>query len=90
MSGKEKILMKSEEKRSLTELASFFRDLADKIERNQLTLKQGEEEYTLHLPDPVTLELELEDKMKKGRTKRQLEIEIEWYPGEEDSSIKLG
>ena len=28
-------------------------------------MKQGEEEYTLHLPDPVTLELELEDKMTK-------------------------
>lgn len=90
MSGNEKVLLKSEEKRSLTELAGFFRDLANKIENNQLTLKQGGEEFSLHLPDPVTLELELEDKHKKGRTKRQLEIEIEWYLGEEDSSIKLG
>ena len=89
MSGKKTILMKSEEKRSLADLAGFLRELADKIEHNQLTMKQGGESYNLTLPDPVTLELELEDKDKKGRTKRQLEIEIEWYLGEEEDSIKL-
>lgn len=89
MSGKKDILLKSEEKRSLIDVANFLRELGDKIENNQLTLKQGGEEYNLTLPDPVTLELELEDKRKKGRTKRQLEIEIEWYPGEEEGSISL-
>jgi len=90
MSGKKNILLKSEDKRSLAELSRFLRDLADKIDTNQLVLTQGDQEYNLTLPDPVTLELELEDKHKKGRTKRQLEIEIEWYPGEEQSSVQLG
>ena len=90
MSGKKNILLKSEEKRSLSEVARFFRELAAKIETGHLTLTQGNEEYHLNLPDPVTLELELEDKHKKGRSKRQFEIEIEWYPGEEGSSIELG
>lgn len=90
MSGDKTILLKSEEKRSLADVARFLRDLADKIENNQLTLKQGDQEFTLNLPDPVTLELELEDKDKKGRTKRQFEIEIEWYPGEEGGAVSLG
>ncbi len=90
MSGKKNILLKSEEKRSLADVANFLRELADKIEHNQVTLKQGTQEYNLDLPDPVTLELELEDKDKNGRTKRQIEIEIEWYLGEEGGAVSLG
>jgi amphi-Trp domain-containing protein len=90
MSGDKTILLKSEEKRSLADVARFLRELADKIENNQLTLKQGDQVYNLPLPDPVTLELALEDKDKKGRTKRQFEIEIEWYPGEEGGAVSLG
>lgn len=90
MSGTEVVLMESEERHSLAEVARFLRDLADKIERNQLTLQQAGEEYTLTLSDPITLELKLEEEDKKGRVKRQLEIELEWYPGEEPESISLG
>jgi len=89
MSGKKKVLMEMEEKRSLADVAHFLRDLADKIERNQLTLQQGSEEIHLELSDPITLEFELEDKDKNGRIKRQLEIELEWYPDEEEGAISL-
>ncbi len=89
MSGKKKVLMEMEEKRSLADVARFLRDLADKIERNQLTLQQGSEEIHLKLPDPITLEFELEEKHKKRGVKRQLEIELEWYPDEEEGSISL-
>jgi len=90
MSGRKNVMMKSEEKRSLAEVAHFLRDLAGKIESNTLTLKQGGEEVSVSLPDPVTLEVELQEKRKKGSKKRQLEIEIEWYPGGERGSIELG
>ncbi len=90
MSGTEVVLMESEEKRSLADVARFLRDLADKIERNQLTLQQGSEEYILPLPDPITLELKLEKEDKKGRTKHEFEIELEWYPDEEEGTISLG
>ncbi len=90
MSGTEKVLMKSEEKRSLSEVARFLRELADKIERNQLTLHQGGEEIVLELTDPLTLELKLEEEDKGTRTKYQFEIELEWYPGETEEGISLG
>lgn len=90
--AKKKILLKSEDKRSLAEVASFLRDLADKIERNQLVLMQGDKELNLSLPEMLTFEFELEDKFKKNKgTKRQLEIELEWYPdGPSRESVKLG
>ncbi len=90
--SKKKVILKSKDKRRLSEVANFLRDLADKIEANDLTLRQGDEEIKLNLPDPVILELELEEKKnnKKG-TKRQLEIEIEWYVGgKAQKSIKIG
>lgn len=90
MSGKKNILMKSEEKRSLAQVAAFLRELAGKIETNQLSLMQSGEEIQVTLTDPVTLEIELQEKHKKGLNKRQLEIEIEWYPGGESGSIELG
>ncbi|MFO8037107.1 MAG: amphi-Trp domain-containing protein [Anaerolineales bacterium] len=90
MSGTEKVLMKSEEKRSLADVARFLRELADKIERNQLTLHQGGEEIVLELTDPLTLELKLEEEDKGTRTKHQFEIELEWYPGEAEEGISLG
>lgn len=90
--SKKKVILKSKDKRRLSEVANFLRDLADKIEANDLILRQGEEEIKLHLPDPVVLELELEEKKKKKKgTKRQLEIEIEWYVGgKAQKSIKIG
>lgn len=90
MSGRKNVIMESEERRSLADVATFLRDLAEKIESNTLTLKQGGEEIQVPLTDPVTLEVELQEKRKKGSTKRQLEIEIEWYPGGEKGSIELG
>ncbi|MFO7944735.1 MAG: amphi-Trp domain-containing protein [Anaerolineales bacterium] len=90
MSGTEKVLMKSEEERSLADVARFLRDLADKIETNQLTLHQGGEEIILDLTDPITLELKMEEEDKGSRTKHQFEIELEWYPGEEGGAISLG
>ncbi|MBS1250188.1 MAG: hypothetical protein MAG431_01778 [Chloroflexi bacterium] len=90
--GKKTVLLKSEDKRSLANVAQFLRELADKIEANDLTLRQGKKEIKVPLPDPVILELELEEKKKKKKgTKRQLEIEIEWYVGgKSQKSIKIG
>jgi amphi-Trp domain-containing protein len=73
----EKVLMRSEEKRSSSEVANFLRDVASKIDEGSLTFRQGSEEIVFELPDTLELELKLEE--KTGRTpKIQLEIELEW------------
>ncbi|MEA2009019.1 MAG: amphi-Trp domain-containing protein [Chloroflexota bacterium] len=90
--GKKKVLLKSEDKRSLVEVAKFLRDLADKVETNDLILSQGKKKIEVPFPDIVALEFELkENKKKKKGTKRQLEIEIEWYPdGKNQETIQVG
>jgi amphi-Trp domain-containing protein len=91
--GKETTLFESEEKKDIQNVADFLRQLADKIEQKQVVLRQGTEELTLELPHTVNLEIKVEDELKKTKTKRSLEIEIEWYLGqndEPDSGITLG
>ena len=88
---KKTILMKSEEKLPREQVAAFLRELANKVESGTVLLQQGGNEVTLELPSAVELEIQAEEKPKKYKTKRSLEIEIEWYLGQEDNTgISLG
>lgn len=89
--GKEVVLFQSEEKQSRQNVAAFLRQLADKVEPGQVVLQKGAESLTLNLPATVTLEVKAEEEDKKGRTQRSLEVEIEWYEGEEEEgALTLG
>lgn len=88
--GKEVVLFKSEEKRSVQEVAGFLRELADKIAAQQVILQQGENEITLNLPAQITLEVKAEEEDKKTRTQRSLEVELEWNVGEDAGPLTLG
>lgn len=88
--GRETVLFKSEEPKALTEVAAFLRQLADKLETNQVVLQQGTQEVTLEIPANVVLELKAEVEEKKDKTKRSLEVEIEWTDGEEAGPVTLG
>ena len=85
------ILMKSEEQKSRTEVASFLKDVAEKIESGTIKLIQGEETIVLEIPENLTLELKVQEKTKEKKSKKkQLEIELEWYIGEKSEQIELG
>ena len=76
------ILFKSKEHRSLSEVADLLRELADRLDQNEVVLQKGSEELTLTVPDSVIFELAVEEKVKKRKTKREIEIEIEWQEGD--------
>lgn len=87
----EVVLFKSEERKSLREVATFVRQLADRLDQHEVTLRQGEEEVTLSIPDQVVLELKVEEEAKRSGPKYSLEIEIEWTEGEAgDTGVALG
>ncbi|WP_457572733.1 amphi-Trp domain-containing protein [Desulfolithobacter sp.] len=91
--GREKVLFKSEEKKSVTEVCAMLRQMADKIEQGHMTLSQGGNEIVLDFPRSMVLEIKVEDETKKRKgTKRSLEIELEWYPDarDEDTSVTIG
>jgi hypothetical protein len=46
-------------------------------------LRRGEEEFAPDFPNKSVLELRIEEKDKKGKTKRTLEIEIGWIDVDE-------
>lgn len=89
--SKEKVLFKSEQRQSVKEVAAYLRQLADRIEAQQVTLRKGADELTLDFPSTVELEVEVEEEMKKDKGKKlQLEIELEWYEGqEEEGSLEI-
>lgn len=91
--GKETVLFKIEEKRSVGNVADFLRQLAEKVEAQQVILQQGKKEVVLNLPATVELEIKAEKEEGKKRTKKKLELEIEWVVGDkkgERGSFSLG
>ena len=81
--AKEIVLFKSEERMDLQSVSAFLHQLADKLAHNQVILRQGTEEFTLDIPNHVILELKVEEEDRHGKTKRTLEIEIEWIDGDD-------
>ncbi|MDT8307434.1 MAG: amphi-Trp domain-containing protein, partial [Anaerolineae bacterium] len=73
--GKEVVLFASEEPHSLKDVAAFLRELADKLDGNEVVLRKGSEELAVQIPNNVVLELKVEEEEKKQRTQRSLEIE---------------
>lgn len=85
-----KIHFKSEELKDRNGVAAFLRELADKIENNDVLLRRGMKEVRLNVPDTLALGLESEQRKKKGKTKHSFEIEMEWIEGEHsDNAVVL-
>lgn len=85
--GKEIVLFKSEERKSIQSVAEFLHQLADKLAENKIILRRGAEEIQVNIPDNVILELKVEEETKKGKTQHSLEIEIEWIEGDESGGV---
>ncbi|MHA2227108.1 MAG: amphi-Trp domain-containing protein [Candidatus Hodarchaeales archaeon] len=85
----DKELFEMEKTMSRIELASLLFQLADKIEQGQLSLQYGDQSIDISIPTNVEVEFEVEERTKKGRVKKQLEIEIEWYDDEAKDDILI-
>ncbi|MFW5868847.1 MAG: amphi-Trp domain-containing protein [Armatimonadota bacterium] len=89
--GEERVIFKSEEKADRARLCSFLRDLADRIEQNNVVLMQDGEETSVDIPDNVELEVKLEEETEDSGKEYSLEVEIEWPEGgESGGSVSLG
>jgi amphi-Trp domain-containing protein len=89
--AKKNVIVKSELRKTLPEVASFLRELADKVETGQVTLVQAGQDVIVELPDSVDFEFEYYEQVKKSGLKKQLEIELEWIEGgKKHQSVTLG
>lgn len=89
--GRETRLFKSQERKTKAETARFLRLLADKMEKDEVVLRQGGEEIALRLPGSLILEIQVEDEDKGAKgVQHSLEIEIKWFDGEQGGPVELG
>lgn len=87
----ENVLLKSEEKKSRSDIVAFLKEIAVKIDSGTVKLVQGEQSLELVIPENLTFELKVEEKLKPDRPRKmQLEIELEWSEGEPSESVQLG
>ena len=91
--GRETVLLKTEEKMSRNEVAELLRVLAGRIEKGRVVLQQGGKTVKLKIPDRVELEVKAEKEVGKRKSKKKLELEIEWLVGasaNKQKSLTLG
>ena len=91
--GRETVLFTAEERKTTVDVAQFLRSLADRLEGGKVVLKGGQGDLELEIPSSVMLEVKVEEEVERsGRTKRSLEVEIEWSDSDQRHSggIALG
>ena len=88
--SKKNVLFKSEEWKARHSTAEFLRELADGLEQGSVTLRRGEQEVDLIIPETVEVEIEVTEKVKRHKTEWELEIEIEWIDAENGGTVTLG
>ncbi|MEA2115966.1 MAG: amphi-Trp domain-containing protein [Thermodesulfobacteriota bacterium] len=80
--GRETVLFKTEEKMTRSAAADLMRRMADKIDSGKVILQQGKnKKVNLKIPGQVELQIKAEKEVGKRRTKKKLELEIEWLVG---------
>lgn len=89
--AKKNVIVKSDLRKNLPDVAAFLRELADKVETGTITLVQGGQDVVIDLPETISFELEYYAQPKKRGLKNQLEIELEWTEGDQiQQSVTLG
>jgi amphi-Trp domain-containing protein len=80
--AKKNILIKTKERRSVQDVAAFLRQLADRLEQNEIALQRGDEEIRIELPNRVTFKVKAKEKIKKRKTKHQFKLTLKWKDGD--------
>ena len=88
----EEVLFKSESAQSRDEIASYLRNVAEKLEQGgSITLKEGSESVTMDPPERPTFEVKAE---REGPTdslgELSIEFELEWDENSEGTGDSSG
>lgn len=81
----EEILFGTEQSMDRGEIASYLRQIADRLDSDgSLTLSAGGESVTLDVPGTPTFEIKAERETEGSETELSVEFELEWTEGESD------
>ncbi|RBI64074.1 amphi-Trp domain-containing protein [halophilic archaeon] len=80
----EEVLFETERTQSRSEIATYLRTVADKLEDGEsVTLTAGDQTVTLTPPERPTFEVKSERETGGRRDELSLELEIEWKEGDD-------
>ena len=85
--AKKNVLIKTKERRSAQDVAAFLRQLADRLEQNEIALQRGDEEISLEVPSRITFKLKAKEKIKKRKTEHQLKFTLKWKEGDKPENF---
>jgi amphi-Trp domain-containing protein len=89
----ETVLFETERMSSLADVATYLRNVADKLDDGEpVTLEAGSESVTLDPPNTVEFEVKAEHEGPDGDGELSLELEIEWdetASGDGDGSLSI-
>lgn len=88
----EEVLFKSESAQSRDEIASYLRNVAEKLEQgDSITLRSGEESATMDPPERPTFEVKAErEGPADGPGELSIEFELEWDENSENAEGGTG
>ena len=89
--AKKAVLLKSKEWKNREEMATFLRELADRMAEGEVVIKQGADDVVLTLPDSMRLKVKAKRKTKKRGKKFGFNIKVKWLEGDKGrAGITLG
>lgn len=90
MNGGPKKVFDSKDTLSRQELAELLETLAERIRSGTITLSSSTttNQVELQLPESLTLEMQVEDSVKRSGTKRELELEIRWAVQDDGTPVE--
>ena len=87
---KKRVMVKSREKKTPAEAAAFLRDIADRIEKQEIIFSQGEKKSKIKLPAAFLFKFSAKEKPALNDIKYAISLDLKWT--EEDlnhSGLKL-
>lgn len=87
--AKKQTLFKGKEVRDTREVAQFLRQLADKLEENEVVLRRGSEVVKVSVPDRITFKIKVKEKEKKRKTKYTFSLKLKWNGGNHGQPVTL-
>lgn len=85
--GREMVLIKNDEKKQKDAIAGILRQVADKVEYGNLTMKQGTGSFVVDFSEDMTLEIKVEkEQQQKVKCSFNLEFFVVYHG--QDSMIR--
>ena len=87
---KKRVMLDSREKKTPAEAAAFLRDIADRIEKQEIIFSQGEKKTRIKIPAAFLFRFSAKEKPVINDTKYAISLDLKWT--EEDlkhSGLKM-